>query len=153
MRKGRKWWLLDKCTAQIFMTDLLHHETKDSKIIFSSPGWFFLSVFSLCGENKNEGRGENQGFQGAFCLTKPVSQKLVMALNYVIVTCSLILHVCHVWHSIKPQIWEKCYSFSIVFRYRKVDMWFLAIGGYIVPVRTDSIQCEHPAASFSPSYK
>lgn len=94
----------------------------------------FLSVFSLWGEKK---KGGDQGFQGAFCLAETVSQKLVFA--YMIGTCSLILHVCHVWHSIKPQIWGKCYSFSIVFKYRKVDLWFLAIGGYIVPVRTDSI--------------
>lgn len=53
-----------------------------------------MSVFSLWGEKKKEG---DQGCQGAFCLAETVSQKLVFdALNYMIVTCSLILHVCHV---------------------------------------------------------
>lgn len=85
---------MDKRTAQIFMTVLLHHETKDSEIFFFPVLKDFLGVFSLWEEEKKEG---NQGFQGALCSAETVSQKLVFdALNYMIVTCSLILHVCHV---------------------------------------------------------
>lgn len=58
-----------------------------------SPGRRF-KLFALWGEKK---KGEDQAFQGAFCLAETVSQKLVFdALNYIIATCSLILHVYHV---------------------------------------------------------
>lgn len=40
---------------------------------------------------------------------------------------------------LNPKFGKKCYGFSIVFKYRKVDLWFLAVGGYFVPVRTDSV--------------
>jgi len=63
------------------------------RIFFSNPGGFFECVF-LVGREKERG---DQGFHGAFCLAEIVSQKLVFdALNYMIITCSLILRVCHV---------------------------------------------------------
>lgn len=111
----------------------------------------FLSVFSLWGEKKKEG---NHGFKGAFCLTETVSQKLVFALNYMIVTCSLLLHICHVWHSVKAKISEKCYSFSIVFKYRA--------GGSVIPsywwlycTYKDRLHIVRASrrTNFSPSYK
>lgn len=141
---------MDKRTAQIFVTDLLHHETKDWDLLFPVQE-DFLSVFSLWGEKNKE---VNQGFKGAFYLAETVSQELVFALNYMIVICSLLLHVCHVWHSVKPKISEKCYSFSIVFKYRA--------GGSVIPscwwlycTYKDRLHIVWASrrASFSPSYK
>lgn len=58
-----------------------------------SPGRLF-KWFALWGEKK---KGEDQPFQETFCLLETVSRKLVFdALNYIIATCFLVLHVCHV---------------------------------------------------------
>lgn len=119
---------------------------------FSSPGRFFWVCFP-CGERKR--KGGNQCFQGAFYLAETISQKLVFdALNYTIVTCSLILHACHVWHSSKPQIWEKRYSFSIVFKYRTGGFVVLSYW-WLYCTCEDSLHTVWTSrrASFSPSYK
>lgn len=70
IRKRRKWWLLDKHTSQIFVTDFLHHETKKSEIFFSSPGGFF-GVVLPCREKKN-GRS---GFQGTVLFSRNRTSK------------------------------------------------------------------------------
>lgn len=72
IRKRRKWWLLDKHTSQIFVTDFLHHETKKFEIFFSVLeeflGWFFLAGWRKMG---------GQGFRGRFCSAETEPQKLV----------------------------------------------------------------------------
>lgn len=61
IRKRRKWWLLDKHTSQIFVTDFLHHETKKSENFFQS--WRnFWGGSSLQGEEKWEVRVSGDGF-------------------------------------------------------------------------------------------
>lgn len=52
-------------------------------------GWFFL-----WGEIRGRSR-----LKGSFCSAERVFQKFVFdALSYMIITYSLILHVCHGWH-------------------------------------------------------